>query len=196
MEFVESFMKFSFDDGNLFRIEKDELVQSLEGRKACECVVLLNENVAFIEAKASSPNSKNKDKFNEFITEIKQKFEDSLQLFTEMKTKVYGDEAYQRLPPGLQHASDDKNRYKIYLIIHGHKEEWLIGLLDALREALRDVVKKWNMRDSNIKVLNEKIALENKLIVAYIPVEELSKVRQGNGNMDETLALKWFSEHT
>jgi hypothetical protein len=94
MEFVESFMKFSFDDGNLFRIEKDELVQSLEGRKACECVVLLNANVAFIEAKASSPNSKNKDKFNEFITEIKQKFEDSLQLFTEMKTKVYGDEAY------------------------------------------------------------------------------------------------------
>jgi hypothetical protein len=73
--------------------------------------------------------------------------------------------------------------------------EWLGGLLDALRDALRDVVKRWNMRDSNIKVLNEQMALEIGLIVDYIPKAELPRVRQKNGNMDAELAAKWFDEH-
>ena len=55
MEFVESFMKFSFQDDDIFRIEEDELVQSTDGIKACECVVLISENVALIEAKSSAP---------------------------------------------------------------------------------------------------------------------------------------------
>lgn len=33
MEFVESFMKFSFQDDDIFRIEEDELVQSTDGIK-------------------------------------------------------------------------------------------------------------------------------------------------------------------
>ena len=33
MEFVESFMKFSFLDDDIFRIEEDELVQSTDGIK-------------------------------------------------------------------------------------------------------------------------------------------------------------------
>lgn len=46
MEFIESFMKFSFSDDDIFRIEEDELVKDVENVKACECVVLISENVA------------------------------------------------------------------------------------------------------------------------------------------------------
>ena len=52
MEFIESFMKFSFADDDLFCIEKDPLVIETDGIKACECVVLINPNVALIEAKS------------------------------------------------------------------------------------------------------------------------------------------------
>lgn len=52
MEFIESFMKFSFSDDDIFRIEEDELVKDVENVKACECVVLISENVALIEATA------------------------------------------------------------------------------------------------------------------------------------------------
>ena len=52
MEFIESFMKFSFSDDDIFRIEEDELVKDVENVKACECVVLISQNVALIEAKS------------------------------------------------------------------------------------------------------------------------------------------------
>ena len=51
MEFIESFMKFSFSDDDI----------------ACECVVLISENVALIEAKSSSPRVENEEKFQKFI---------------------------------------------------------------------------------------------------------------------------------
>lgn len=195
MEFVESFMKFSFEDDSIFRIEEDELVKEVENRKACECVVLISGNVAWIEAKASSPNPMNEQRFNEFIEDIRQKFADSLQLFTEMKAMQHGEEAFQRLPGRLQSAADDKELYKIYLIIHGHLLDWLSGLTDLLRETLRDVIKQWNMRDSNVRVYNEETALENNLIVAYIPKADLPSVKQINGNADPEKVSQWFSEH-
>jgi septum formation topological specificity factor MinE len=196
MEFIESFMKFSFDDDSLFRIEKDEAVQSRPGRKVCECVVYLNPHIAFIEAKASSPRSTNQDAFQIFIEEIKQKFEDSIQLFADIRTKALGEDAFQRLPLRLRQATDDRQAYRIYLIIHGHREDWLSELLDTLREALRDVVKRWQMRDSNVKVLNETMAMEMGIITDFIPISELAAVRHHNGHMNESLAKRWFEEHS
>ena len=45
MEFIESFMKFSFSDDDM----------------------LISENVALIEAKSSSPRVENEEKFQKFI---------------------------------------------------------------------------------------------------------------------------------
>lgn len=36
MEFIESFIKFSLNDDDIFRIEEDELVKDVEKVKACE----------------------------------------------------------------------------------------------------------------------------------------------------------------
>lgn len=195
MEFVESFMKFSFSDEDIFRIEEDELVKDAEGIKACECVVLISENVALIEAKSSSPQSTNEEKFQKFISDIGQKFADSLQLFSDIKSKAKGDEAFQRLPVNLQNTQVSTDAYKIYLIIHGHQLDWLLGLTDALRKELKDVVKQWNLRDSNVKVYNEATALENKLIVAYIPKPETKALRLPDGSIDDAKVQAWFDEH-
>ena len=195
MEFIESFMKFSFSDDDIFRIEEDELVKDVENVKACECVVLISENVALIEAKSSSPRIENEEKFQKFISDIGQKFADSLQLFSDIKSKEKGDEAFQRLPVNLQNTQIATEAYKIYLIIHGHQLDWLLGLMDALRKELNDVVKQWNLRDSNIKVYNEATALENKLIVAYIPKAETKTLRLPDGSVDDAKVQAWFAAH-
>lgn len=194
MEFVESFMKFSFRDEDVFRIEEDELVKAAVGIKACECVVLISENIALIEAKSSSPKIDNEEKFQAFIGDIRQKFADSLQLFSDIKSKVKGEEAFLRLPVNLRNAQIPSEAYKIYLIIHGHHLDWLNGLTDALRKEMKDVVKEWNLRDSNVKVYNEQTALENNLIVAYIPIADLPSVKQIDGNADETKVWAWFDK--
>ena len=195
MEFIESFMKFSFCDDDIFRIEEDELVKDVENVKACECVVLISENVALIEAKSSSPRIENEEKFQKFISDIGQKFADSLQLFSDIKSKEKGDEAFQRLPVNLQNTQITTEAYKIYLIIHGHQLDWLLGLMDALRKELKDVVKQWNLRDSNVKVYNEATALENKLIVAYIPKAETKALRLPDGSIDDAKVQAWFAAH-
>jgi hypothetical protein len=195
MEFIESFMKFSFSDDDIFRIEEDELVKDVENVKACECVVLISENVALIEAKSSSPRIENEEKFQKFISDIGQKFADSLQLFSDIKSKEKGDEAFQRLPVNLQNTQIATEAYKIYLIIHGHPLDWLLGLMDALRKELNDVVKQWNLRDSNVKVYNEATALENKLIVAYIPKAETKALRLPDGSVDDAKVQAWFAAH-
>lgn len=195
MEFIESFMKFSFSDDDIFRIEDDELVKDVENVKACECVVLISENVALIEAKSSSPRVENEEKFQKFISDIGQKFADSLQLFSDIKSKIKGEEAFLRLPVNLQNTQIATEAYKIYLIIHGHQFDWLSGLMDALRKELKDVVKQWNLRDSNVKVYNEATALENKLIVAYIPKAETKSLRLPDGSIDDAKVQAWLAAH-
>lgn len=177
MEFIESFMKFSFADDDVFRIEKDELVCGCSGLKACECVVLISPRIAFIETKSSTPNPNSGERFNEFIDDIKQKFTDSLNLFEGIKTGHLGEEALMRLPLNLRNAEIHTNDYLIYLIVHGHRLDWLPGLQDALREALRNVIKEWNLRDSNVKALNEEIAKELHLITDYVPRDIADSLR-------------------
>lgn len=137
MEFIESFMKFAFADDDVFRIEKDELVCGCSGLKACECVVLISPRIAFIEAKSSTPNPNSGERFNEFIDDIKQKFTDSLNLFEGIKTGHLGEEALMRLLLNLRNAEIHTNDYLIYLIVHGHRLDWLSGLQDALRSSAR-----------------------------------------------------------
>lgn len=195
MEFIESFMKFSFADDDVFRIEEDELVRGHSSRKACECVVLISPQIAFIEAKASTPNPNARERFDEFIDDIKQKFTDSLNLFEGIKKGQLGEDALMRLPVNLRNTEVPTKEYLIYLIVHGHRLDWLPGLQDALREALRDVVKEWNLRDSNVKALNEEVAKELHLITAYVSRDNVDSLRQDNGNADELAVSRWFTEN-
>lgn len=196
MEFVESFMLFSFPDDDVFLIEKDSLMGSNSGRKACECVVLLNSKLAFIEAKSSSPKSETL-RFDEFIGEIRQKFEDSITLYHQIKDGAHGEAALQRLPINLRLTHVPSDRYVIYLIIHGHRLDWLAELSDALKDALRAVIHYWKMKDSNIKVLNDELALgaDPQLIIKTVPKCETDSLRQADGSIDFERLIRWFDSH-
>lgn len=195
MELYESFMKFRFADEDVFRIETDAAVKQMQGREVCECVVLLLPNVVWIEAKASSPKPQNRERTDKFINNICKKFADSLSLFDDFRSGRLGDEAFGRLPLHLQGELPDWSHYLICLIIHGHCLEWLVGLQDTFRDAMYQQVKDWGIKDSNIRVYNEEMALSKQLIVAYIPKSERDSVRQPNGNMDPELAKQWFENH-
>ena len=122
---------------------------------------------------------------------------DSLRLFNEIKNKQHGDEAFNRLPIRLRGLSNDPKSYLICLIVHGHQLDWLVGLQDAFRDVMREVVTEWNIQDSNVRVYNEETALESKLIVAYIPKEERDSVREtdAKSNMSAEKAKEWFHLH-
>lgn len=188
-------MKFSFSDEDVFCIEKDPLVVDTSGIKACECVVLINSNIALIEAKASTPHPRNVEDYSSFFEDIRQKFSDSICMFNGMKNYEYGEEVRLRIPANLLNYAAGASEYRIFLIVHGHRLDWLGGLQDTLRETLRDVVKKWNMKDSNVKAFNEEIALENHLIVAYVPKDEVVNLKESNGNMDVEKVKEWFNQH-
>lgn len=196
MEFYESFMKFSFPDEDVFCIEKDPLVTGTDGIKACECVVFINPHVALIEAKSSSPKDICGDKFKVFITDITQKLSDSLQLFDDLKNKKHGEVAFLRLPIHLQQFSMPPGEYLIYLIVHGHQIDWLGGLQDAFREAMRGVIRQWGIKDFQVRVYNEKIALEKRLIAAFIPKSERDYVRDKDGSVSLQKTIDWFATHS
>lgn len=195
MEIVESFMKFSFEDDNFFYIENDPLIKDVH--KTCEFVVLINERAALIEAKSSSPHPQNHDKFDEWMDEVKSKFTQALEMFVGIREKKFGDEAYERLPRRMKEVDIKGNNYAIYLIVHGHRMDWIDGLQDALKEALREVLAKWHIPDSNVKAVNHEVAKELKLIVDYIPVEELPEIKQPLDDTEQHRrnAVEWFKQH-
>lgn len=197
MEFVESFMQFRFCDEDVFMLEKDPLVLENKGTKSCECVVLISDKIALVEAKSSSPNPQNKEDFDTYIEDIKEKFATSLRLFSEIHNQTRGAEAFNRLPVHLQELNLEEGQYGIYLIVHGNDESWMIGLQDALREALRDVIEQWNIDDVNVKALNHTMAKELKLIVNYIPMDVLSIIKPSKDYTEQQKqeVEEWFKTH-
>ncbi len=196
MEFIESFMLFSFPDDDVFLIEKDPLMGPNSGRKSCECVVLMSPYLAFIEAKSSSPKSAT-PRFDEFVGDIRQKFADSLTLYHNIKDGTCGEEALHRLPMNLRLSEISSDQYVIYLIIHGHREDWLMELSDAVKDALREVIVRWKMKDSNVKVLNDEMAMEKmpQLIVKTVPKAEVEGLRLADGSVDFASVRRWFDAH-
>jgi len=196
MEFVESYMKFSFEDDSLFRIEEDELVTSREGVKACECVVSLGSNAALIEAKSSSPKPQSGEKYQAFMQEIEEKISSSLALFRRIRNGEFGEKALKRLPPKLRDHPVGGGKYAVYLIVHGNEIEWMPGLQDALREFLRSVIEEWGISDSNVKALNQEMALALHLIVGYVPLEKRKGIEAATRNPEKRrdAARKWLEE--
>lgn len=190
MELYESFMKFSFADEDIFLIEEDPLVKDIH--PTCECVVLISEKVAFIEAKSSSPRPGTRN-YTEFFDEIRKKFDMALQMFVEIKSGGYGEEPFLRLPDNLRLSAVPTSDYAIYLIIHGNEYDWMPGLQESLRETLREVIDRWNIQDTNVKALNEIEAKRMNLIVSYIPVDRLSEVKVDDSEQSRRNAMDWFN---
>ena len=159
---VESNMIFEFEEKHIFQIENSNLHSSLgDGIKTVEFVVSVKpDEILFVEAKSSSPQPKaeNKERFDEFIDEISDKFIHSFNMYL---TSVLKRNLVDKIPDKLLNIELETAKFKFILIIKGHKIEWLQPLKDAFDRIMIDYNKIWK---SSVIIMNDEIAQEFKLI--------------------------------
>lgn len=158
-----------FDEGNLFHIENSKIYKDLgSGIKTVEFILKWKKNeILFLEAKTTCPNSANKNesmektqKFEEYYSEITEKFIDSLQVYLAAVMGRYQDLA--EIGAELRSVDSMKEiRLKFILVVKNAKDiTWLAGPLAELKARLLQVRKIWGVE---VAVLNEELAKENKL---------------------------------
>lgn len=167
---TESEMDFGkFDEENLFHIEDSKIYKDLgSGIKTVEFILKWKKNeILFLEAKTTCPNSANKNesmektqKFEEYYSEITEKFIDSLQVYLAAVMGRYQDLA--EIGAELRSVDSMKEiRLKFILVVKNAKDiTWLAGPLAELKARLLQVRKIWGVE---VAVLNEELAKENKL---------------------------------
>lgn len=167
---TESEMNFGkFDEENLFHIEDSKIYKDLgSGIKTVEFILKWKKNeILFLEAKTTCPNSANKNesmektqKFEEYYSEITEKFMDSLQVYLAAVMGRYQDLA--EIGAELRSVDSMKEiRLKFILVVKNAKDiTWLAGPLAELKARLLQVRKIWGVE---MVVLNEELAREYKL---------------------------------
>lgn len=197
MEIIESNMKFSRPDNDSFQIEKSDIVNDYDSLKACEFFAMINGKLTMIEAKSSSPQPKNKEKFNEFIAEIGQKFVDTLLMFNAIILERHEKDYKGKLPDGILSQNIQTIHYALFLIVHGNETEWMIPIQEALKNHLRHVLNAWNIPDVNVYALNHEDAQIKGLIRQYLPLEVLAQFK-AEGLKDQALldrVEQWFNDN-
>ncbi len=173
IEIEESGMVFPVEEDNTFIIEKCngvlkrnlKSVEYVEKRKWKNKVTL-----RFLEAKSTTPNATDKDKkedYDKFISEIRDKFQNSISLMFSSLSKRKGmDDVYNELPTGLISLNIRSiDECGLYLVVKKSKTEWLIPVMESLKKELKPIMKCWNIPDSNLKVINEEVARDKNIIL-------------------------------
>ncbi|MCL2059735.1 MAG: hypothetical protein FWH01_11895 [Oscillospiraceae bacterium] len=170
MKFVESDMDFSplFENGDTISIEASKHRKSLgEGIKSVEFISLQHENkLFFVEGKSSSPkpDPDNKQKLDEFLDPIVEKFCHSFQIYLSTKFGIIKDKDGE-FPLSLVDCELSELKIIFLLIIQGHERGWLMPVLDCLHKKLLVQRKIWKVE---VVVWNDEIALQNAFIEPII----------------------------
>ena len=168
---VESGMTFGpYDEEHCFRIEASATYKELgDGVKIPEFLLLRFDvtnppHVWVIEAKSSAPQPKTELDFAEYMDEIRQKLTNGLGLGIASILKRHSSAAGE-LSTEFKNLDLATCKFRLVLIINGHKDDWLPQLQDALNKTLRSIVKTWALGASAVAVLNEEGARKHGLIV-------------------------------
>ena len=95
--------------------------------------------------------------FREYINDIREKFENSLDLYVNMALKGEIPDLFKNI--------DYRNLEIIFiLVIKKHKKEWLGNVKDAMEMAVRSVMRTNKIWKCKVIVINEEIAKKRKLI--------------------------------
>ena len=155
-------MVFEFAEDKVFQLEGTELHHSVgEGIKTVEFVTCLKENeLIFIEAKSSSPRPirDNRVRFDEFISEIADKFIHSFDLYLSALLERHRPYTITNRFAEQDHS---KEQYKFILVINGHQIDWLPPLQAALEKKILFHQKIWK---SKVVLMNEKMARQYNLV--------------------------------
>lgn len=169
---LESNMKIGpFEDNLFFKIENSKLHKSMKSKfRATECIIKRSDNILLIEAKTSCPNvdvSKSDTeeikikKCNEYFIEIKEKFEDTFNMYLAVyvgKNMNYDEIGTDLLLDGILKAS----KIKLVLIIKNANRDWLPQIKAMLEKELIKFCRLWKV---DIVVLNEEMAIDRRLCV-------------------------------
>lgn len=155
---TESGMTFTVPENQLFYIEPYIRDEAWDGMKSVEFVWLDNNEMKFIEAKSSTPNSSDPNKLEDlrkFIDDISEKWLNSIHITA---SKTLGC-----LPNNPFNLSSWANvQVKLFLVIgNGFKKEWLPPLQDAFNQnvPLKKWQKVWSPKFTPwIKIINEDMA--------------------------------------
>jgi hypothetical protein len=136
---IESGMTFGpYPEGDCFYIEKSKTYQEIQnGVKMAEFLLLRPQDepmVWIVEAKSSTPHPKNSS-FDTFIREIQEKLTNALTL--SVATCLKRHSTCGELPNSFQTLDLKKARFRLILVIKGHRKEWLPPLQDALAQSTK-----------------------------------------------------------
>jgi hypothetical protein len=168
----ESGLSFGpFDPTCCFPIESSKTYEAIQndGVKMAEFLWIKSEGqrrrVSIVEAKSSSPQPGNKQPFDKFIGELRDKLVNGLSLGM---AAVLGrhPEAADELPSAFKSLDLGNTEFLLLVVINGHADDWLSPLDDALNAALRSTVKTWALGANSVKVINDRMAKMYGLIVA------------------------------
>ena len=165
----ESGMKFGpFPAETVFHIEKSPQYTVMQhGMRITEFIYFNKEKLQLIslEAKKTAPNPNSiseqvdnpKEVFQKYISDIREKFENSLDLYTNLALK-------KDLPEEFKTIDYNKVQVVFMLVIKKHKREWLKDIKDALEMAIRSVHRTNKIWKCKVLVINEEMAYKNHLI--------------------------------
>lgn len=164
IEINESNMTFGpFEEDHIFHIEQSELYRSV-GEKVRTVEFLYSRNfgaISFIEAKSSSKKMTDGTSVgsNEFIDSVSEKFLHSFALYC--SALLGRRESSNDIPEKLRKIDLSQAAINFFLVIHGHREEWLPPVREALIKKLKPYQKIWNFE---IFVLNDTGAKKYHLV--------------------------------
>jgi hypothetical protein len=153
----ESGMRFGpYEERDLFRIEKSELLRRCNGIKTVEFIYKKKKNILwFVEAKSSAPIKRpdNMDDYDDFISEISQKFVDSFNLY--MAGVLERKTGHEEITDPLKKADYARMIFRFFLIINFSKGEedqsqsefqdqsWAEGLKRDLEKRMQNFGEVW-----------------------------------------------------
>lgn len=164
---VESGMKFGpFSPDALIRIESSpQYTKIQQGMHISEFIYYNSEKkrIVSLEAKTTAPNPKSenvenpKEKFQNYIREIREKFENSLDLYVNMAMK-------EEVPLAFKTINYNQIDILFVLVIKEHEREWLKDVKDALEKEVRLIHRTNKIWKCKVLVINEDIARNRGLI--------------------------------
>jgi len=154
----ESGLRIPYEEDASYMIEKSPLVTKLQSVKIVEFVQALGiRKIVLLEAKTTAPCQDNHDDYNVYMTDIREKFQNSISLLNAAKLKRR-PEIYDELPQPLKNIDYKGAHYWLYLVIKQYKEDWIVNINNDLHRQLHPFLKCWNIPDANFEVLNEGLA--------------------------------------
>ncbi|MBR5168364.1 MAG: hypothetical protein IKW86_09935 [Salinivirgaceae bacterium] len=160
----ESGMRIPYHPELCYMIEKSAVVGRLKGVKIVEFVEANGiDQIIMLEAKTSAPQPGNKNDYVEYLSSVREKFQNSISLLNAAKLKRL-PKIYDELPQALKDIDYKNAEYKLYFIIKQSKSEWIIPLSDDLYLQLRPFLKCWNIPKNNFIVVNEEMARTCRII--------------------------------